>query len=92
MKCKCETCGRVIESREWPDGWVRSGTSSYGKEFDRMGIAWHCPVCYAVRELAVKYIWSWKNQDRIRSAIFQVIGQEVARARRGEGEGEKGLD
>ena len=47
---KCEDCGIKAEGRH-PDGWVSTSRSKYGKQYDRAGIAWWCPICHIKWEL-----------------------------------------
>lgn len=84
-KAKCEGCSRVVKFQRcrgkrcfprWPAGWVRSGTSRYGREFDRAGIAWHCSICHVVKTLAVRHNLTLEEQERVRSAMFQALENE----------------
>jgi len=47
---KCNGCGKTVHTLGWPKGWVKIGTSRYGKRYDRDGIAWWCSSCHKAKK------------------------------------------
>ena len=84
---KCEDCGIKAEGQH-PDGWVRTSRSKYGKQYDRAGIAWWCPICHVKQELEIIGLsgpvllkimesvrWAIGTAERQRDELLALAGQ-----------------
>lgn len=49
---RCEDCGGDALYIHWPPGWMQSGGSEYGAQYEEEGLAWHCPECRCQSKLA----------------------------------------